>query len=276
MPYKNLTALAICLFCLSACGGLEGKSISEPLSIDERQQLAIKDFDYVEVFALIDYVENYKSPLTSSEAKTMSKLTYRQLKDFLSKWVNGNKANSKKAEYENEWLNQFESYCPKVDSINDKWLTFIKVHNPDTYLKVELIDITDKTDIVWGIVKAKISLTPITGTLSNLDASFGLDGSMMDRNRLIVNESFSEPITREVDMKFNHIYDIDMSKLEELPINELLKEYTFKSMINSLSVDGKDLNYIDAYFQVPTCIREMWEKEPAKGNEWKDKNNKEF
>ena len=275
MLYKNLIALALCCFCLSSCGGLENKPITEPLSLDERQELAMKDFKYVEVFALIDYVENNKS-ITSSDTKTMSKLTYRQLNNFLSKWVDRNNIQSKIDAYEEEWTKQFEAYIPKVDSINDEWLAFMKAHNPETYLKLELVDITDKTDIVWGIVKAKIRLTPISGTLSNLNAYFGLDESMLNRNHLMVNETFSDPITREVDMKFNHIYDIDMDKISNLPIDELLKEYSFTTRIDRLTVDGKDINPAEAYFQIPSPITDMWKKAPGKGKEWKDKDDKEF
>jgi len=273
--YLLLTNLTFCLgILLSSCNSLEDKPITEPLSLEERQQLVEKDIDYMFVFGVIDVMEKYRSPITSSEKKSMSELSYRRLKEFMSKWTLGDDVDAKKAEYEKEWKSMYESYCVKVDSINDYWLEYIQAYKPENYLKIELVEIIDKTDVFLGYVKVRLRLIPLKGSISDVEAYFGLDG-MMGRNPIKVSESFSSPITMESWMSFNQAFNIDASKVNDLPIGELIKIYPLKTNITELSCDGKAIEYTDGYFKIPSCIRDMWSVAPAKGKEWDKEYEKE-
>lgn len=266
----------MCL-CMAACGGLEDKSIIEPLSLEQRQELMAKDFNYALVFSLIDMVEKDQSHLTSAEKKSYSKLTYRRMKDFLSKWSIGSNLDDKREQYKQEWMKIFDSYTEKVDSISDYWKNFMEAYEPDTYVKVELVEITDMTDVFFGYVTVNLRLVPLKGgNISDVQACFGLDGSMMGRNGLTYKEPFSSPIVGSAGMKFNYAFDIDASKVKNLPLEELLKEYPFKSRIESLKVNGKDIDFNEGYYKVPSCIRTLWQKAPAKGKEWQSDSDKKF
>lgn len=271
-----LTVMAvICLgLTLTSCNSLEDKPITEPLSIEERNQLLAQDINYTFVFGVLDFLEKYRStPLTSSEKKTMSELSYKRVNKFMSKWQSGDERKAKEAQYEKEWQAIYDSNCVKVDSINEYWRDYIKAYNPENYVKIELEEIIDKTDVIMGYVKVRLRLTPLKGSVSDLEAYFGLDG-MMGRNPLKVSESFSSPITKEAWMAFNQTFDIDASKVRDLPVSELLEIYPFKTNVTGLSSNGKVIEYTDGYFKIPSCVRDMWSVEPAKGKEWKSETEK--
>ena len=259
---------------LTSCSSLEDKPITEPLSMDERNQLIAKDVNYAFVFGILDYVEQHRNvPLTSSEKKTMSGLSYKRLNKFMSEWQSGDKKKEIEEKYEKEWNRKYDAYCNKVDSINDYWLDYIKTFNPENYVKIELVDILDKTDVFLGYVKVLLRLTPLKGSVSNVEAYFGFDG-MMGRNPLNVTESFSSPITKEAWMNFNYAFDTDASKVNELPVDKLLEIYPFKTNITGVASNGKVIEYTDGYFKIPRSVRSMWEKAPARGKEWKDESEK--
>ena len=101
---RLILVLSIWGLLMTSCG-IENKSISEPLSVDERNELIKKDIEYIQVFCLLDALEKRPSPLTSSEKATMEDLSYRRLKDYLSVWANSTELDKLKQRYEAEWDN---------------------------------------------------------------------------------------------------------------------------------------------------------------------------
>lgn len=71
---RTVLALGILGLLMTSCG-IENKSISEPLSMVERNKLREKDSDYGMVFAMQDVLEQYHSQLTASEKATVKDLT---------------------------------------------------------------------------------------------------------------------------------------------------------------------------------------------------------
>ena len=98
---------------------------------------------------------------------------------------------------------------------------------------------------------------------------------MMGRNQLTVDKPFSSPIEVDNSMSFNYAFDIKASKVNDLPIKELLDEYGLKTNITQLTVNGHKIDYIDGYNQVPDCVREMWKYRMKYENEWEGSYSKE-
>lgn len=269
LPVKKMLLSLILCISLSACGGLEDKSVTEPLTKEQQQKLIAKDLDYILVCGMVKYVEDEGIFLSPEVRKNLKPLSYRRLKDFISKWTDEENRKKTKAKYESQWDDMFDSNIPKVDAISDHWLEFLEDYKPENYLKVELVDIIDKSEVFVGYVQVKLRLTPLKGTISDVNLLYGLEGSMMGRNSLSHSESFSSPIVEQASMHFYYVYDIDASKVNSLPIEELLKEYPFETRIESFVADGRTIDYLDGYFKVPDCVRSFWSKGPVKGKDWK-------
>ena len=145
---------------------------------------------------------------------------------------------------------------------------FLEDYQTNNYLRIELVDILDKTDVFLGDVKVRLRLIPLRGEVDKVEAYYGLQGSMMGRNQLTVDKPFSSPIEVDNKMSFNYAFDIDASKVNDLPVKELLAEYDFKTNITQLTVKGRAIDYINGYNQVPDCVREMWRYRMEHEDEW--------
>lgn len=264
---RTVLALGIWGLLMTSCG-IESKSISEPLSVDERNELIKKDIEYGMVFSMLDALEKYHSPLTASEKATMDDLSYKRLKNFLSVCVNTSELDKKEEHYGAEWERKYGFINAKVDSIDHHWQQFLEDYQTGNYLKIELVDILDKTDVFLGYVKVRLRLIPLKGKVDQVEAYYGLQGSMMGRNQLTVDKPFSAPIEVDNKMSFNYAFDIDASKVNDLPVKKLLAEYDFKTNITQLTVKGRAIDYINGYNQVPDCVREMWRYRMEHENEW--------
>lgn len=264
---RIVLALGIWSLVMTSCGN-ENKSISEPLSLDERNELIKKDIEYGMVFSMLDALEKRHSPLTASEKATMDDLSYKRLKDFLSVCLNTTELDQQEERYGAEWEKEYGSVNAKVDSIDHHWQHFLEDYQTDNYLKIELVDILDKSNVFLGYVKVRLRLIPLKGKVDKVEAYYGLQGSMMGRNQLTVDKPFSSPIEVDNSMSFNYAFDIKASKVNDLPIKELLDEYGLKTNITQLTVNGRKIDYIDGYNQAPDCVREMWKYRMKYENEW--------
>lgn len=277
--HTMLTACALCLS-LAACGP-ENKPITEPLSMEERQKLVKKDADYATVFSTLDVLEKFRTPLTASEKKTLEDLSYKRLKDFLAVWDGSKELDQKKAHYAGEWEKKYGFYRAKVDSIDNHWKQFMEGYKTKNYLKIELVDIVDKTDVFLGYVKVRLRFTPLKGRVDKVKAHFGLllktdkYGGMMERNKITVDTPFSSSVTQDDWMSFNYAFDIDADKVKNLPVNELLEEYDFRTNVTQLVVDGRFIDYIEGYSQVPDCVCTLWKDRTAK-EDWEESFSKEL
>lgn len=259
---------------LASCGN-ENKSISEPLSSDERNELINKDIEYGMVFYMMDAFWKYHSSVTASEKATMDGLSYKRLKDFLSVWGNSTEVDKRKKPYEAEWDSKYGSMHAKVDSIDNHWKHFLEDYQAGNYLKIELVDIVDKTNVFLGYVKVRLRLIPLKGRVDKVEAYYGLQGSMMGRNQLTVDKPFSTPIEVDNSMNFNYVFDIEASKVNDLSVKDLLAEYELESNITQLTVEGRSIDYIDGYNRVPDSVREMWRYRMKHEDEWEGSYYKE-
>lgn len=264
----------ICLF-ISSCGN-ENKSITEPLTFEERKELINKDKEYSVVFSMLDLFEKIHPQPTSSEKATMKELSYKRLKNFVSEWTDTDKTEKRKKKYEEEWEKMYKDIYTKVDSIDKHWNNFLEKYIPNRYLKIELVDIVDKTDVYLGYVKVRLRFTPLKGKVNKVTAYFSLEGSMQGRNEVEVNKTFSSPIEVEDWMSFNYAFDINASKVNDLPVKKLLAEYEFETNITQLVVEGRTIDYMDGYNQVPDCVRDMWTSRYKHENDWEGSYYKEY
>lgn len=259
MRMKKLTFGLAIVLTLSACGP-ENKSITEPLSMEEREELTGRGDGYSITFTALERTRT----LTASEKKTMEGLTYKRLNDFLNEGIQ--ELGKKGATYGDEWEKMYGSYRAKVDSIDRHWTQFMEGYQTTNYLKIELEDIVDKTDVFLGYVKVRLRLTPLKGRVDKVSATFGLllkddqYGSIMSRNRLEVDQPFSSSVTTDASMTFNSAFDISARKVDDLPVSELLNEYDFRTNIIQLEVEGRTVSYFDGYNQVPDCVCTLWKK----------------
>lgn len=149
---RTVLALGIWGLLMTSCG-IENKSISEPLSVDEQNELIKKDIEYGMVFSMLDALKKYHSPLTASEKATMDDLSYKRLKNFLSVCVNTTELDKQKQQYGAEWERKYGFINAKVDSIDHHWQQFLEDYQTSNYLKIELVDILDKQTFFWDMSK---------------------------------------------------------------------------------------------------------------------------
>lgn len=152
--YRIVLVLGVWSLVMTSCGN-ENKSISEPLSLDERNELIKKDIEYGMIFSMLDALEKRHSPLTASEKATMDDLSYKRLKDFLSVCLNSTELDKQEERYGAEWERKYGSVNAKVDSIDHHWQHFLEDYQTDNYLKIELVDILDKSNVFLGYVKVR-------------------------------------------------------------------------------------------------------------------------
>lgn len=260
---SRIVFIFICLF-LSACGSLEDKSITEPLSIKERDELIKKNHDYYNVFTLVDKLEKYGNSLTASERKTMENISYRCLRNFLMEWENNENLTPKKEKYQKEWEDKYPLFQEKVDSIDKYWKMHLEECNASNYLKVELADIVDKSGVYQGYVRIRVRFIPLKGKIDEASVNFGLfrkgerNSLMMERNKITIDTPFTSPTEQECGMQFNYAFDISIEKVKTLSVPQLLEEYDFTTSINKLIVNGKSIHYGYGYLEVPSCVRKLW------------------
>lgn len=261
---KVIHIFVILLMFLSACSSLEDKSITEPLSVKECDELIKKDYNYNKVFDLLDKLAKDGVPFTSSEIRTMESISYGHLKNFLKEWDDYDKITLKKEMYHKEWEAKYPLFREKVDSIDKYWKQSLEDFNPGNYVKIELTDIIDKTNVYLGSVKVKLRFTPLKGKIDGVTANFGLfpkgerNSLMMERNEVIINTPLASPMEYEDWLNFNSAFDISAEKVKTLPISQLLEEYDFATTIDEVIINGKAVYFQQGYFQVPVSVRDLW------------------
>lgn len=267
---KNVTLMISLLFgcaVLTGCSNAN-KSVLEPLTQQEREKLIEEDEHYASVFSLVDWQE--KEELTESDRKTLESLTYRQLKNFVSRWqITAEYRKVREKTLTQEWEQIYAHYYAKVDSIDRYWEQVLEDKIPSSWVKVEWIDITDKSEVVLGHVKIALRLTPLKSQVDRIQMYYGLTQKghkpfytyfeTTGRNCIEVNKPFSSPIVCEGWMSFNTI-DLDTRKVSNLSVPEVQQTYAFDFNITSLTCGGEPVSYVAAYNKVPFSVRNMWKK----------------
>lgn len=282
---RKQTMKAILMACLLAgCTMLTGcsnagKSVLEPLTQQERQKLVEKDEMYAKVFRLVDSQE--KEELTASDRKTLEGLTYRQLKDFVARWKRTSEhRKAREAALTGEWEQHYGHYYTQVDSIDRHWKQALEEVIPSSWLKVEWVDITDRSEAVLGYIKVALRLTPLKGTVDSAKLYYGLTlqghkpfytyFETTGRNCMEVKKPFSSPIVCETWMNFNTI-DLDTRKVGSMSAAELQQIYAFDFNITRLVCNGEPVSYIKVYNEVPFSVRSMWkERSDCDEEMWRD------
>lgn len=275
-------ALMVCLLLgcimLTSCSNAS-KSVLEPLTQQEREKLIDEDEHYARVFSLIDWQE--KEELTASDRKTLEGLTYGQLKDFVSRWrVTSEYREMREKALAQEWEQMYAHYYAKVDSIDLHWKQVLEEKIPSSWVKVEWIDMTDKSEVVLGHVKIALRLTPLKGPVDRIQLYYGLTPKghtpfytyfeTTGRNCIEVNQSFSSPIVCEGWMSFNTI-DLDARKVGGMSVAEVQQMYAFDFNITSLVCGGKSVSYAETYGEVPFSVRNMWKnRDDCEEDMWKN------
>ena len=102
----------------------------------------------------------------------MDDLSYKRLKDFLSVCLNTTELDKQEERYGAEWERKYGSVNAKVDSIDHHWQHFLEDYQTDNYLKIELVDILDKSNVFLGYVKVRLRLIPLKGKVDKVEAYF--------------------------------------------------------------------------------------------------------
>ena len=277
-----ITTLMMCLVLgctmLAGCSNAS-KSVLEPLTQQERDKLVEDDELYARVFSIVDWQE--KETLTASDRKTLENLTYRELKDFVSRWwINAEHRKACEKALAREWEQCYAHYYVQVDSIDRYWKEVLEEKKPSSWIKVEWIDMTDKSAVILGHVKIALRLTPLKGPVDRVQLYYGLTPKghrpfytyfeTTERNCIEVKQSFSSPIVCEGWMNFNTT-DLDAGKVNQMSATEVQQVYAFDFNITSLICGGKPVSYVATYNEVPSSVRSMWQRrDDCDEEDWKN------
>lgn len=244
-----------------------GRSINEPLTLDQLNSVLKKDPDYAATFALTERYQ--KKGLSDTEKAYLNDLTYKQLHKFLKKYNDPAYTDKLKAEYGQDWKKEYGALFDRVDSIDAYWKQYFTDHQLSSFVAVEWIRL-DKNhpDLFLGGTRVTFRITPLKGRIEELDAYFGLvpKGSQpfytyyqtTGRNHLHIDAPFSQPVTEQAYLSFNSAFDIDVSDLQSMNLSELATKYNFDVDLTRIKKDGEYLTPVQAWTAVPDPVREMW------------------
>ena len=246
------------LFC--SCNGYLDKPIYEPLSVEELKKAIEKDSVFQDIYEYIQVMNN--SVLTTDLAKVkFVDLTYRRLYKFAKFAMDTTYFNPIEKKAEKEWIENYNHYQLKVDSISDYWKEEKK--SLTQYVDIELVDMRKEYYSYSGDiknVKLGFRLTPLKGTVETLWFRYQIekktdeeDGKNSYRYGNLCSEytSFSKPILK--------YYEADYAD-EKILMNETLEtflmDYNIHIEVNMVGIDGirKSFNDLD----IPQSVRDYW------------------
>ena len=257
---KNLFFIIVIgvLFC--SCNNYLDKSIYEPLSVQELKKAIEKDSIFQDIYEYIQVMNN--SVLTTDLAKVkFVDLTYRRLYKFAKFAMDTTYFNPIEKKAEKEWIENYNHYQLKVDSISDYWKEEKK--SLTQYVDIELVDMRKEYYSYSGDiknVKLGFRLTPLKGTVETLWFRYQIekktdeeDGKSSYRygNLCLEYTSFSKPILK--------YYEVDYTNkkiLMDETLETFLTDYSVHIEVDRIRTDGVSKSIDD--LNIPQSVQNYW------------------
>lgn len=269
--YGFIIALA-----LSACGGPLSKSVTEPLTPEEAEEIAKKYDNFIGVYELIIFPRIDKLEKNSLSEQKMKKLTYGEFMKFYNLVYN----NDWDEKISREWDKKYDDakltrqIDSKIDSLEKYWDNYIAENAPTTYVSFELIEIKKKVwkDPHWNDMKrleasARVKVTPLRGKIDKLSANFILYrtdktdpskytiGEHLGSGEIEIEKNFNAPVMAESELTISSSwlsswYDY----VCDTPVEVLKKKCKLHVSSPIVTVNGEEIDIMSLYEKKPSYI----------------------
>ena len=193
----------ILAFVLSACGGPLDKSVTEPLTPEESEEVGQKFPDFVGVYERFIFPEVRKWDDHSLYKQKLKKLTYGDFMEFYDLVYH----HDWKEQLSREWEEKFDleritrQLDGMVDSLITYWNNYIAENAPSTYVSVELLEIkkTVWDDPEWNVTRlkatAQLKVVPLAEHLGSgkIEIETPFDVPIVVECKLSVSSSWFAP-----------------------------------------------------------------------------------
>lgn len=259
MKHIYLSLLLIVLLICSCTSGYKNRSIYAGISEDELRDLVNTDEGSLIAEAYFNSIRALNAnPEPTGQQSRYKEVTYGRLVDNIKIYDNA------KSQAEKEWENRWGNMASRIDSVYGFWLGRIAQEGLDSYVKIELEEIskTNGEPGFWGggpsldKFEPTIKITPLRGKLDGCAIQFfflGPKDEMGQYPHVWRSEwsghapnyhelgAFSSPIK----FKEKAFVDVEVStilanrKFSELTYAECLDGINFVYTIHSITLDGK-------------------------------------
>ncbi|MFS2719437.1 hypothetical protein AAH048_08690 [Parabacteroides merdae] len=173
----------VCSLALTACGP-EHKSVLEPLTPDEADELAGKYEHFIGIYERVIFPKVDKLPENSLFRQRLEKLTYGDFMEFYEQLFDNDYEERASKEWDKKY--DMEKLTRQLDSMTDSidayWNNYKENESPSSYISVEFLDMEKKSwiDDSWGFavnkldVSLKLKVTPLKGEIDKLSVSYVL------------------------------------------------------------------------------------------------------
>lgn len=283
------------IFFLSACGGPLNKSVTEPLTLEEVEEIVKKydDFKYEYEHKIFPKME--KMTDNSLERQQYEKLTYGDYMKFNEFRLH----NNWEEQFNHEWDQRFddEKLTKQLDSMMDSiigyWDNYVIENAPSTYVSIELIEFIKTVSESWSgknlDASVRLKVTPLRGKIDKMSAKYTLyrtDKTEPDTytmaehlgaGKIEIENPFDAPVIVESKLSISdswigHWYDYVCDTSADV----LKKKCKLYAPFPDLMIGGEHIEIMALLDKKPSCVYDYKEtKRDTSSSEYKS-NREEF
>ncbi|WP_445722143.1 hypothetical protein [Flavobacterium sp.] len=250
--------LVVVFISILSCRNHLDKSVIEPIEIEKLKTIIEKDTLFEYTYKVVQKIRD--EVLTDDVQKAKwSDITYERVHNIIKFYSDSVIQSKYTTEIRKEWLNKYDKYDKKADSIANYWQKYLAENSLKNYVNIELFDVQTSEN---GSVKVGFKISPLKNGLEDLYFEYiFIDKKEITEilkwdNLSILNNNSNKFYLFEEIPKAKIYWETNIKNADALKnqiLEKVLDKYIFKHKIISLSQNGKRFSEYD--IEIPNKVQ---------------------